>query len=118
MAEKGGMERSGVILLKLSSEKMSCPVMKSSGGGSCPVMHNPEKGSFDAEYCCANELRVFNHCQSSLVPQGEKSHCDQEAQMLRTCELARRRREKAAKKYSECIKQGGDALSCLTQSKS
>lgn len=86
--------------------------MRSSGGGACPVMHD-QKADDQPEYVCASEVYVFNRCQTKLVPENIKQHCEEEANALRACEIARRRRDKQTKLYQECVKSGGDALDCL-----
>lgn len=86
--------------------------MRSSGGGACPVMHDQQKDD-QSEYVCASEVYAFNRCQTKLVPENIKQHCEEEANALRVCDIARRKRDKQTKLYQECVKAGGDVLDCL-----
>lgn len=112
---------------------MSCPVMHdqkavaSAQGGGCPVMHgsgSASGGSSEKSFnekvfeACSEQIRAFNICQTRDVgADGSKSHCEPEALALRECELARRRREKLTKKFEDCVKNGGDSVSCLQEVK-
>ena len=97
-----------------------------SQGGGCPVMHgsgsvggSSEKSVNEKVFeACSEQIRAFNMCQTKDVgTDGSKSHCEPEALALRECELARRRRENLTKKFEDCVKNGGDAVSCLQETK-
>ena len=94
-------------------------VMRSSGGG-CPVMHGDanSEASKPVFNACHREIQAYNKCQiHDVTLEKTRSHCMEEAKLLRECELARRRREKTTRMYEECVKNGGDSLSCLAASK-
>lgn len=80
-------------------------------------MHDKPAETFEPEHACAAEIYAFNKCQTKDKVEKLKQHCEDEANALRACEIARRRREKSTKLYQDCIKGGGDALDCLKKSK-
>ena len=88
-------------------------------GGGGAVSSSSSKSYQQAVFsACGEQLHAYNLCQTKDVGTDKtRTHCEQEALALRECELARRRREKSTKMFEECIKNGGDSMKCLHESK-
>jgi hypothetical protein len=105
-------------------DKASVRADETASGGGCPVMHGSSGTASSATeaynqkvfQACKDQLYAFNVCQTQHVGTDKiKAHCEPEALALRECEIGRRRREKATKSFEECVKKGGDAVTCLRE---
>ena len=87
-------------------------------------MHGPSVASTEESHqdkvfkACKDHIMSYNLCQTKDVAMDKsKTNCLEEANALRECELARRRREKQTKRFEDCVKKGGDAVKCLQESR-